>query len=260
MILEELRHRVRRSPLGPLALAVYRLFLTPERRAVNAKGALYDRQASEVMRRTLKPDSSCVDVGAHRGSIVEEFLEHAPHGRHHAFEALPQLAAELARRFPQVTVHPAAVGDENGEADFVHVENAPAYSGLRERDYDRADPRIRHERVKVDRLDDAVPRDQAVAYVKIDIEGGEYHALKGAVELVRRCRPIIVFEAGERSTGRYGVGPDDVYRLVTGDLGCRLTTMERWLAGTPPFTAEEFRAAWAEGREYYFLASPAPDA
>ena len=257
MNLEELRHRIRRSPLGPLALAVYRRFLPPQRRAVNARGARYDRETTAVMRRVLRPDSSCIDVGAHRGSILEEILELAPRGVHFAFEPLPRFAAELRQRFPRVQVHEAAAGDGAGEAAFVHVENAPAYSGLREREYDRPDPVLEPLRVQVVRIDDVVPQTQPIDFIKLDIEGGEYHALRGAVTTVRRCRPVIVFEAGEKSTGRYGVGPADVHRLVTGDLGCHLSTMERWLAGEAPYDEAGFREAWERGLEYYFIAYPA---
>lgn len=257
MILEQVRHRIRRSPFGPLALAIYRRFLTPERRAVNARGARYDREATDVMRRVLRPDSSCIDVGAHSGSMLEEILELAPRGSHHAFEPLPRYAARLRSRFPQVQVHEAAVGDEMGEVEFVHVVNAPAYSGLRERDYDRPDVKLERVRVREVRLDEVIPESSAIAFIKIDIEGGEFHALRGAQRTVRRCRPVVVFEAGAQSTGRYGVVPEDLYRLVTTDLACSLSTMERWLAGAPPYDEPEFGEAWRRGSEFYFIAYPA---
>lgn len=257
MGLQRLRHSIRRSPLGPLALAIYRWFLTPERRAVNEKGARYDRDASAVMRRILRPDSSCLDVGAHAGSFLEEVLERAPRGTHHAFEPLPRYAAELRRRFPGVHVHEAAVGDEPGETEFVHVANAPAYSGLRERTYDRPDPRLERLRVRIVRIDDVVPAIQPIALIKLDIEGGEFHALRGARRTIERSRPVIVFEAGAKSTGRYGVAPDDVWRLLVVDLACHVSTMARWLAADPPYDEAGFRQAWQQELEFYFIAYPA---
>ncbi|MBX9622401.1 MAG: FkbM family methyltransferase [Gemmataceae bacterium] len=222
-----------------------------------ASNTAYDRQTVEVMRRVLRPDSTCVDVGAHVGDILRHMIAVAPDGAHHAFEALPHLAAGLRERFPGVRVHGAAVADRGGEAEFQYVENAPAYSGLRRRVYDRPDPRITTIRVAVVTLDEAVPPDPPVAFLKLDIEGGEYHALRGAVETVRRGRPVIVFEAGRKSTGQYGVTPDDLYGFVTRGLGYDLSTMARWLGRAAAYTADEFRHNWEHGPDYYFIATPA---
>jgi FkbM family methyltransferase len=180
----------------------------------------------------------------------------APHGNHHAFEALPYLADELRTRFPGVYVHQVAVSDRSGPSDFQHVENAPTYSGLRRRVYDRQDAKVRTIQVSTTTLDEAIPSNQPIAFVKIDIEGGEYHALKGAAGLVRRWRPLVVFEAGSKSTGQYGVTPDDLYTLIVTDLGYELSTMRRWLTGAPGYTLEEFRHNWHHGPDFYFIAWP----
>src|SRR5262249_3095552 len=165
----------------------------------------YDQQTFEVMRRVLRKESSCIDIGAHKGDILQQMIALAPAGVHHAFEALPHLAAQLRERFPWVQVHPEAVSDSNGQAEFQFVENDPQYSGLRRRVYDRPDPRIVSIPVTVVTLDDVIPPGQSIAFIKIDVEGGEYHALKGATKLVQRCQPVIVFEAAQKSTGQYGV-------------------------------------------------------
>jgi FkbM family methyltransferase len=44
------------------------------------------------------------------------------------------------------------------------------------------------------RVDDLVPRDKKIGFVKIDVEGAEYNALLGASELIKRCHPTIVSE------------------------------------------------------------------
>lgn len=217
----------------------------------------YDLQTVEVLRRVLRSDSNCVDVGAHEGAILEPMVAIAPAGAHHAFEPLPHLAARLRRRFPGVTIHEAAAADRSGTAEFQHVENDPAYSGLRRRVYDRSDPVIRVLRVQAVRIDDAVPPDQDFAFMKLDIEGGEFHALRGAASTVRRCRPTIVFEAGQKSTGQYGVTPEELFALVTTELGYELSTMKRWLGDQLPYDRAEFLDNWSDGPDFYFLATPA---
>ena len=216
----------------------------------------YDRRSVALMAQLLEADSCCVDVGAHRGDILRHMVRLAPAGRHHAFEPLPHLAAELRRRYPQTHVHEVAACDRCGTADFCFVENAAAYSGLRPRLYDRPDPVLRTLSVSTTTLDAALADEPKIAFLKMDIEGGEYHALLGGAETIRRTRPVIVFEAGHRSTGQYGVSADDLYRLVTEEFGYRLTTLQRHEQGRTPFTAAEFSNNWEQGPDYFFLAYP----
>lgn len=257
VIIDVAKRLVRQSPIGPSAVRLYRRYIRTEPSAPDSPGGRYDRQTVEVVKHLLRPDSSCVDVGAHNGTILRTMLELSPRGTHFAFEPLPHFAARLRAAFPTVRVHEVALSDYSGQATFIHVANDAAYSGLRPRIYDRPDPDLQPITVTVTRLDDVIPPDQPVAFVKIDVEGGEFHALRGAVRTIRRCRPVIVFEAGSKSTGQYGVDPEEVFELITVQLGCHLSTMQRWLAGRPPYGEAEFCEDWKTGAEFYFIAYPA---
>jgi FkbM family methyltransferase len=254
-MLDTLKKVIKRSRLGPLAASVYGLALPAGRRDAMRRNLRYDQQTVEVMRRVLRMESSCIDIGAHDGELLRHMMKLAPRGRHIAFEPIPHLAATLHARFPEATVYEAACGHSPGSAEFVLVENAPAYSGLRQRLYDRPDVKLRKLRVQVVRVDDLARH--AVSLIKVDVEGGEYHALLGAERTIAHHRPVIIFEASARSTGQYGVTPHDFIALFT-RLGYRLSTMERWLASKPAFTDEEFVANWQGGGDYYFIAHPAP--
>ncbi|MEZ5286845.1 MAG: FkbM family methyltransferase [Vicinamibacterales bacterium] len=218
--------------------------------------AAYDRETIDVMARVLAADGICLDIGAHEGSVLHEMVRLAPQARHHAFEPLPHLAARLRDAYPHATIHEAAVSDAPGTAEYVFVENAPAYSGLRERQYDRPDPIKTVLPVSVVRIDDVVPDSETVSFIKLDIEGGEYHALRGAARTITRCRPVVVFEASVRSTGQYGVTPEDMYGMLNRDYGFEVSTMRRWLSGRPPMSADEFASNWHGGPDYYFIAYP----
>ena len=102
-----------------------------------------------------------------------------------------------------------------------------------------------------------IPAGQPIAFMKIDLEGGEYHAIKGAVSTIRRWHPVIVFEASSRSTGQYGVTAADLYDLVTKTLGYELSTMGRWLGREPAMTLQEFSHNWDNGPDFYFIATRA---
>jgi FkbM family methyltransferase len=221
-----------------------------------AMGREYDRQTKMVLRRVLSANSSCLDIGANVGDILQLMTRFAPKGRHHAFEAIPGLAQNLARRFPMAKVHAVAVSDRVGTSTFCLVANAPAWSGLLRRNYDIQNPDVQEIEVPLARIDDLVPADERFRLVKIDIEGGEFHALRGARETIRRSRPYLVMEAGRDSTGRYGVSASDMYELVVGDLGLDLTTMFRWLTAAPLYSRSEFLDNWEHGPDFYFMGVP----
>jgi FkbM family methyltransferase len=223
---------------------------------VNIRNANYDRQTVEVMFRVLRQNSNCIDAGAHVGSILRHMIDISPWGRHYAFEPLPHLSQKLSEKFPQAIIHQVALSDKSGESEFLFVENDPGYSGLRRRIYDRPDPQITIIRVCVATLDEMIPPDERIAFIKLDIEGGEFHAINGGIETIRRGKPVIVFEGGNWSTGQYGVNADDVYLFTTEVLGYELSTMERWLKRKAAYTRGEFNRNWQDGSEYYFIATP----
>lgn len=254
-VLFRLKQAVRESPVGPFISRTKALLSGKRYRALWRANYRHDQQTIAVMKAILKPNSSCIDVGAHSGEVLRSMIKIAPKGRHIAFEPIPYLADFLRSHYPQVSVHQCAVSDHVGIADFVLVENALQYSGLRKRLYDRPDPVFQNLSVHLVRLDDVIPNELPVAFIKLDIEGGEFHALCGAAALIRRCHPVIVFEAEQRSTGQYGVSPEDIFCFVEA-LAYRLSTMDRWLRGLKPYERFEFSDNWHNGPENYFIAYP----
>ena len=55
------------------------------------KNQQYDRDTRRVMQRVLHPAANCVDVGCHKGEVLELMLRYAPAGQHFGFEPIPVL-------------------------------------------------------------------------------------------------------------------------------------------------------------------------
>jgi len=53
---------------------------------------------------------------------------------------------------------------------------------------------IKTETINMVSLDEVIPSDRQISIVQLDVEGHEEQALKGARELIERCRPILVLE------------------------------------------------------------------
>ena len=236
-------------------------FMAPDAATLNPTGnknELYDAQTAQVMARVLARDSSCIDVGCHEGSILDEMLRFAPEGRHFAFEPLPHMFAALKDKYASranVALHELALSDAPGETTFQHVVTNPAYSGIRRRQYDKPDERVEEIRVRLARLDDVLPRDAPIRLIKVDVEGAELQVFKGAIETLERTRPFVVFEHGLGAADHYGARPEQIWELFS-SCGLRLSLMGGWLDGRRPLALPELVDQFDHCRNHYFLAHP----
>ena len=52
------------------------------------KNIQYDRLTALILEQVIKQDSNCIDIGCHKGEILEVMIKHAPKGSHFAFEPI----------------------------------------------------------------------------------------------------------------------------------------------------------------------------
>lgn len=215
----------------------------------------YDFQTVQVLRRCLRPDSNCIDVGAHAGHILREMLAAAPRGRHIAIEPVPEYHALLARKYgARVTLFDCALSDRDGAAEFVWFPERPALSGFKQRGMTAA-YRPETLRVATRRLDDLVPPATRIDLIKIDVEGAELQVLEGATETLRTSRPIVLFETGPGGADEYGTAPEQIFDVFA-RAGLHVTVMEYYLAGKPPLSRDEFCGQFHKGYNFFFMAYP----
>ena len=216
----------------------------------------YDIFTKKIMKRMLSHNSGCIDIGCHKGEIMDEILKYAPDGNHFAFEPLPHLFEFLKEKFKEknVSVYSVALYDQQGETTFNYVVNAPAYSGIRKRHYDIDDAQISEIKVKTDLLDNIIPESAGISLIKIDVEGAELPVLKGGMKTIKRCKPVIIFEYGKGAADYYGVKPEDFYDFISKDCGLFLSTMKGYLSGKKKLNRDEFTQLYNDCKEYYFVA------
>ncbi len=224
------------------------------------KNLKYDRLTTQIMAKVLTPESNCVDVGCHKGEMLELMLKFAPNGNHFAFEPIPFMFEALKTKFPQKNIHifPAALSDRKGVTSFNFVKNAPAYSGIMKRKYDVKHPDIEEINVKLDLMENLIPSDQPIHFIKIDVEGAEFGVLKGAKNLLVKNKPFVVFEFGLGASDFYKTTPEMIYNLLVKDCGLRISNLNDWLNDAAPLSLESFTKLYQNASEYYFLAHPTP--
>jgi FkbM family methyltransferase len=226
------------------------LRLEPQLRAVQAalepraqrRNRRDDDHLKLLLALSLAADDCCIDVGANVGEILGAMVAAAPHGRHIAFEPLPELAADLRERFPDVDVREAALAHEPGQRTFRRVVDAHARSGFHEDGY--ADGQTQELTVDVQALDASLPAGFAPAVVKIDVEGAEVEVIEGGMKLLCEHRPAVALEHG---------GPPHasrrIFGLLAGEAGLRAFDMD----GAGPLDEAAFVARVAAGSHWNFV-------
>jgi FkbM family methyltransferase len=216
----------------------------------------YDIYTKKIMRRVLNSSSNCIDIGCHKGEILDEILKYAPSGKHYAFEPLPHLYKVLQEKYKgkNITLYPVALFDTKGVTSFKYVVNAPAYSGLRERKYDFPNPEISDLTVDTNLLDNLIPENEQIDFIKIDVEGAEFPVLRGGVKTICRCKPVIIFEFGIGAADHYGVKPEIFYEFITSECGLFVSTLKGFLNGNEKLSKEKFCSLYLDRLEYYFVA------
>ncbi|MCX6252649.1 MAG: FkbM family methyltransferase [Bacteroidetes bacterium] len=218
----------------------------------------YDRYTLEILDKILKKDWNCIDIGCHKGEILDAIMKRSPKGHHFAFEPLPHLYDYLKEKYrsDNISVYSIALFDKKGETSFQYVVDAPAYSGIKRRKYASSDVHINELTVQTDLLDNVIPADETIKFIKIDVEGAEFQVLKGGTTTIKRCKPIIIFEFGLGAADYYDTQPEAFFSLIISDFGLQISTLKGFLHNHSHLTLERFCEYFHTGKEYYFVAHP----
>ena len=155
----------------------------------------------EFVRRTVKPGQHVVDAGAHIGLFAMHMAAAVgPSGSVHCFEPFEANAAclELAiaeNRFERrVILERAAVGAMHGTGQLIFapatLNSGGAFIGA-----PGASVPAGHETLPVRLIAlDEYPLPRPISFIKMDVEGAEPQAVRGAARLLQEDRPVILSE------------------------------------------------------------------
>lgn len=151
-----------------------------------------DQLAGRLVCSICDPNKTFLDIGAHIGSVTSAVHRYDATVNIIAVEAIPEKAEKLRRKFPYIPIHACAVGEEEGEIAFFIDLKQTGYSSIN-RPTNLS--QIREIQVPIQRLDSLISRDTEVDVIKIDIEGAELGALRGAIGILSRSNPTVMFES-----------------------------------------------------------------
>lgn len=221
------------------------------------KNLEYDRLTRIILKKNLERNFNCIDVGCHKGEILDMMLKFAPQGQHFAFEPIPFLYKRLDSKYKKkAIILPYAIADFNGSSSFQLVNSAPAYSGIKRRSYKTLNPDIEEIQVEVRTLDELIESEVKIQLIKIDVEGGELGVLKGASQILTTSKPLVIFEFGKGASDFYNTQPADVFNFLSVKMGLNIYTLQSFVSNKVALTESELYNLYETNKEYYFIASP----
>ncbi|HEY8602986.1 FkbM family methyltransferase [Tsuneonella suprasediminis] len=228
----------------------------------------------------VTPEMVVVEIGANIGSLTVGLAQLANQGRVYAFEpqriVFQTLCANITlNNLSNVFAYQYAVGAESGTIKVPdldpYIENN--FGGI------ELGPEVHGNSVPLTTIDQM--NFQQLDFLKMDIEGMECEALKGATETIRRFRPIIYVEADrqERFTELYTIlsghryrmywslvnlyRPDnfrgvteDVFQIFSANLLCIPEERDITVTDMPPVTGPDDSWQAAIGRANYCAVQP----
>jgi len=218
----------------------------------------YDQQTRRIIAKVCHPTANFIDVGCHKGEVLDIVLRYAPQGTHWGFEPIPVLFDNLVQKYraqSNCTIADIALSRDNGTATFNYVVCNPSYSGLRKRQYDRSGEQDTTITVQTRKMDDFLPANYRPDLIKIDVEGGELFVLEGAIKTLSQYRPVVIFEHGLGASEFYEATPERIFDLFE-QCGMSVGLMEHWLKGLPPLSKTELSRQFYQKINYYFIAYP----
>lgn len=252
-------HQLKHHDGEPLKCVVapgleFQIFPKGELAEFFAVGPLFERTEMQLVANLLKPGMKVVDAGANIGlySLLAS-VRVGTGGQIWSFEPSESTYALLLDNLAlngvaTVAAHRLALSDRKGE---LALRSERGFGDLyRHLDYagKTADGGV-VETVSVTTLDDFASAEgiDTIDFLKIDVEGGEYCLLKGALSLLGRSPDVIVmFESEEDWCRRSGCKPEDSFDLLK-SLGFHLFTwskrQQQWSANESELGKS--RTVWA---------------
>src|SRR5438876_3528314 len=181
----------------------------------------FERHERAFVSKFILPGMAVVDVGANAGLYTIIAAKRVgPSGSVIAFEPSPRELRQLRTHLrlnqcTNVTIEEIALGEANGQGDLLIVEgHETGCNSFHLADRDVAGTRPLS--VAIRTLDDYYGQGQLsrVDFIKMDIEGAELSALRGATRVFRDLRPVLLCEIVEERTTPWHYRGLEIIELV----------------------------------------------
>ncbi len=166
-----------------------------------------------------------MDIGANIGFTTLNFARRCCQGFVYAYEpdlfSFNRLKQNISLNpFPNVSIIRKGLGEFTSAQEWIRLN--PHHSGMNH--IRRATTKVSAlDKIDVVRLDDEVASGnlKKVDLIKIDVEGYELNVVLGALDTIRKFKPILFIELIEKNLKQYGKSSESLVKLMRG-LGYRV--------------------------------------
>jgi FkbM family methyltransferase len=182
------------------------------------RGVLFEKQVIDVAQKLIKPGTCVLDIGSNFGQMTVEFAKlTGASGCVYSFEVQAKIFDILnknidANNLSNVKTFMAAVYNTDNEELFFSdkdLSDLPTYGCL------GIEPKPIEKGVPIKSMTiDALNIQQPISFMKIDIQGSDLFALKGAVKTINQHKMPILFEYEEPLQEKFGTSFQDYVDFV----------------------------------------------
>jgi FkbM family methyltransferase len=183
--------------------------LLDEYDSLDLTNAAYEPIEIALTKFFLKSDDVALDIGAHIGYFTMLMTKLCKWV--YSFEPDPKNFGLLVKNtceMDNVFHYNKAVSNEDGQVILYHFDSNSGMHRIYKSKW-IGHPLIVNT-VKLDNLF----MDKHIDFIKMDIEGSEYGALKGMKSLLENCHPKMIMEFHPPSIEEYGASPEEEYHFL----------------------------------------------
>jgi FkbM family methyltransferase len=212
----------------------FKMYVSPEDDYVGGsiiREREYEPHLTRIFQQFVRPKMQVLDIGANMGyfSLLAASLV-GPGGHVYSWEPAREnvkllLASKQLNQFSNIEIVQGAAGSKSGLLKYF-----PNFSNglVMQIGNERPEEAVPAETVMALRVDDYLPRDAKIGFIKIDVEGFEYEALSGALETIQRCHPIIAAEFSPKALLRAsGISGEEFLQFFV-RLGYDISVIDRY--------------------------------
>ena len=191
---------------------------------------LVEEKEMELLPYFLSKDAESIDIGANYAYYTVAMSQQSK--KVYAYEPIPfthKVCGMLIKHYKlaNVQLFLQGVGEKNEVktfnvpvVDFGGISAGQAHMAERNNELEGKEQHYQFEKneayqCQVVSLDTAITDATNISFVKMDIEGAEYFALKGMQQLIQKHKPVILIEINPFFLDGFGIKEDDLRDFIT---------------------------------------------
>jgi FkbM family methyltransferase len=177
----------------------------------------YEASDSNMLYRIIEKDYTIFDIGGNIGWYTNHVASMLTKGIVYAFEPIPETFQKLGNNvalngFKNIRINNFPLSDKSGPLTFYYT---PLMPGAASAANITNSENIQKIECTTRTLDSYVAETNItrVDFIKCDVEGAELLVFKGAIETIKKYKPIIFTEMLRKWAAKFNYHPNDIVRL-----------------------------------------------